>query len=178
MTPAHYDEQQNFFAQIKGHKRCILFPPDQFECLYPYPVHHPCDRQSQVSHSPDDVDVIVWSCIGDLIKFSTLTFIKIVSYSCDWQYVFLLCMFSIIRWISITPTMRGFPISEMLLAMRLLWAQEMCSTSLCIGKKYILWVEMMSTNSTCCLDLAHSSSFNLQCVLGVSLISMKILPKW
>lgn len=49
VTPAHYDEQQNFFAQIKGHKRCILFPPDQFECLYPYPVHHPCDRQSQVS---------------------------------------------------------------------------------------------------------------------------------
>ncbi|KAL1788696.1 paired box protein Pax-2 isoform X5 [Sigmodon hispidus] len=47
VTPAHYDEQQNFFAQIKGHKRCILFPPDQFECLYPYPVHHPCDRQSQ-----------------------------------------------------------------------------------------------------------------------------------
>ncbi|KAG3290087.1 HIF1AN-containing [Ictidomys tridecemlineatus] len=41
VTPAHYDEQQNFF-------RCILFPPDQFECLYPYPVHHPCDRQSQV----------------------------------------------------------------------------------------------------------------------------------
>ena len=51
VTPAHYDEQQNFFAQIKGHKRCILFPPNQFECLYPYPVHHPCDRQSQVSVS-------------------------------------------------------------------------------------------------------------------------------
>ncbi|XP_067242517.1 hypoxia-inducible factor 1-alpha inhibitor isoform X3 [Chanodichthys erythropterus] len=49
VTPAHYDEQQNFFAQIKGHKRCILFPPDQFDCLYPYPVHHPCDRQSQVA---------------------------------------------------------------------------------------------------------------------------------
>ncbi|PIO28340.1 hypothetical protein AB205_0108310, partial [Aquarana catesbeiana] len=48
VTPAHYDEQQNFFAQIKGYKRCILFPPEQFECLYPYPVHHPCDRQSQV----------------------------------------------------------------------------------------------------------------------------------
>uniref|UniRef100_A0A1A8GXL8 Hypoxia-inducible factor 1-alpha inhibitor n=1 Tax=Nothobranchius korthausae TaxID=1143690 RepID=A0A1A8GXL8_9TELE len=48
VTPAHYDEQQNFFAQIKGHKRCILFHPDQFECLYPYPVHHPCDRQSQI----------------------------------------------------------------------------------------------------------------------------------
>ncbi|GCB80251.1 hypothetical protein scyTo_0018051 [Scyliorhinus torazame] len=30
VTPAHYDEQQNFFAQIKGYKRCILFPPDQW----------------------------------------------------------------------------------------------------------------------------------------------------
>ncbi|KAG8000143.1 Hypoxia-inducible factor 1-alpha inhibitor [Nibea albiflora] len=56
VTPAHYDEQQNFFAQIKGHKRCILFPPDQFECLYPYPVHHPCDRQSQVSFDNPDYE--------------------------------------------------------------------------------------------------------------------------
>ncbi|XP_069466589.1 hypoxia-inducible factor 1-alpha inhibitor [Ambystoma mexicanum] len=54
VTPAHYDEQQNFFAQIKGFKRCILFPPDQFECLYPYPVHHPCDRQSQVDFENPD----------------------------------------------------------------------------------------------------------------------------
>jgi len=56
VTPAHYDEQQNFFAQIKGYKRCILFPPDQFECLYPYPVHHPCDRQSQVDFDNPDYE--------------------------------------------------------------------------------------------------------------------------
>ncbi|KAB5581700.1 hypothetical protein PHYPO_G00178750 [Pangasianodon hypophthalmus] len=56
VTPAHYDEQQNFFAQIKGYKRCILFPPDQFECLYPYPVHHPCDRQSQVDFENPDYE--------------------------------------------------------------------------------------------------------------------------
>ncbi|XP_034040551.1 hypoxia-inducible factor 1-alpha inhibitor [Thalassophryne amazonica] len=56
VTPAHYDEQQNFFAQIKGHKRCILFPPDQFKCLYPYPVHHPCDRQSQVDFDNPDYE--------------------------------------------------------------------------------------------------------------------------
>lgn len=56
VTPAHYDEQQNFFAQIKGHKRCILFSPDQFECLYPYPVHHPCDRQSQVDFDNPNYD--------------------------------------------------------------------------------------------------------------------------
>ncbi|KAK9400556.1 hypoxia-inducible factor 1-alpha inhibitor, partial [Crotalus adamanteus] len=56
VTPAHYDEQQNFFAQIKGYKRCILFSPDQFECLYPYPVHHPCDRQSQVDFDKPDYE--------------------------------------------------------------------------------------------------------------------------
>ena len=51
ITPAHYDEQENFFAQIQGYKRFILFHPDQFENLYPYPVHHPHDRQSQVKNS-------------------------------------------------------------------------------------------------------------------------------
>ena len=48
VTPAHYDEQQNFFAQLCGRKRVILFPPGEFGALYPFPVHHPNDRQSQV----------------------------------------------------------------------------------------------------------------------------------
>ncbi|KAK5640654.1 hypothetical protein RI129_011465 [Pyrocoelia pectoralis] len=56
VTPCHYDEQQNLFAQVRGFKRCILFPPDQFECLYPHPVHHPHDRQSMVDFDrPDNV---------------------------------------------------------------------------------------------------------------------------
>uniref|UniRef100_H2ZFW9 JmjC domain-containing protein n=2 Tax=Ciona savignyi TaxID=51511 RepID=H2ZFW9_CIOSA len=54
ITPVHYDEQENFFAQISGYKRCILFSPDQFDCLYPHPVAHPCDRQSQVDLSNPD----------------------------------------------------------------------------------------------------------------------------
>ncbi|XP_018575930.1 hypoxia-inducible factor 1-alpha inhibitor [Anoplophora glabripennis] len=54
VTPCHYDEQQNFFAQIQGYKRCILFAPDQFECLYPHPVHHPHDRQSMVDFDRPD----------------------------------------------------------------------------------------------------------------------------
>ncbi|RZF37054.1 hypothetical protein LSTR_LSTR012397 [Laodelphax striatellus] len=54
VTPCHYDEQENLFAQIRGYKRCILFSPDQFECLYPYPVYHPHDRQSQVDFDRPD----------------------------------------------------------------------------------------------------------------------------
>ncbi|KAI0215867.1 Hypoxia-inducible factor 1-alpha inhibitor [Lamellibrachia satsuma] len=48
ITPCHYDEQENFLSQVQGYKRVILFSPSEFECLYPYPVHHPHDRQSQV----------------------------------------------------------------------------------------------------------------------------------
>lgn len=54
VTPAHYDEQQNIFAQIRGFKRFILFPPEQYECFYPYPVFHPHDRQSQVDFENPD----------------------------------------------------------------------------------------------------------------------------
>ncbi|KDR18274.1 hypoxia-inducible factor 1-alpha inhibitor-like [Zootermopsis nevadensis] len=54
VTPCHYDEQQNFFAEVRGFKRCILFPPEQFECFYPHPVYHPHDRQSQVDFERPD----------------------------------------------------------------------------------------------------------------------------
>ncbi|XP_030766191.1 hypoxia-inducible factor 1-alpha inhibitor-like [Sitophilus oryzae] len=54
VTPCHYDEQQNFFGQAYGYKRCILFPPSDFECLYPHPVYHPHDRQSMVDFDKPD----------------------------------------------------------------------------------------------------------------------------
>ncbi|XP_067927867.1 hypoxia-inducible factor 1-alpha inhibitor-like [Watersipora subatra] len=56
ITPVHYDEQQNFFAQISGKKKCTLFPPENFESFYPYPVHHPHDRQSQVDMDNPDFE--------------------------------------------------------------------------------------------------------------------------
>ncbi|KXJ20689.1 hypoxia-inducible factor 1-alpha inhibitor [Exaiptasia diaphana] len=49
VTPAHYDILENFFVQIAGYKRVILFRPDYFKSLYPFPVGHPHDRQSQVN---------------------------------------------------------------------------------------------------------------------------------
>lgn len=45
----HYDEAENFYSQLQGRKRVRLFPPDCWEFLYPYPIAHPRDRQSQVT---------------------------------------------------------------------------------------------------------------------------------
>ncbi|XP_064457998.1 hypoxia-inducible factor 1-alpha inhibitor-like [Ornithodoros turicata] len=56
ITPAHYDEQQNLFGQLVGQKRFLLFAPEQFECLYPHPVWHPHDRQSQVDFDHPDLE--------------------------------------------------------------------------------------------------------------------------
>ncbi|CAG7838647.1 unnamed protein product [Allacma fusca] len=39
-----------------GRKRFFLFPPEYFPNLYPYPVHHPHDRQSQVDFDFPDLD--------------------------------------------------------------------------------------------------------------------------
>ncbi|KAH9488363.1 Hypoxia-inducible factor 1-alpha inhibitor [Bulinus truncatus] len=55
ITPAHYDEQENLFAQIHGYKRFLLFDPSQFDCMYPYPIYHPHDRQSQVDFENPDL---------------------------------------------------------------------------------------------------------------------------
>ncbi|EKX46791.1 hypothetical protein GUITHDRAFT_162927 [Guillardia theta CCMP2712] len=42
VTPAHYDEQHNFFCQLQGRN------PAEWGKMYPFPLHHACDRQSMV----------------------------------------------------------------------------------------------------------------------------------
>ncbi|CAK9098561.1 Hypoxia-inducible factor 1-alpha inhibitor (Factor inhibiting HIF-1) (FIH-1) (Hypoxia-inducible factor asparagine hydroxylase) [Durusdinium trenchii] len=54
-SPCHYDPQDNMFLQVTGYKRVILFHPRHFGCLYPWPVHHPQDRQSRVDFDQPDL---------------------------------------------------------------------------------------------------------------------------
>ena len=68
VTPAHYDEQHNFFSQLQGRKQVILYSPGDWDKLYPFPVHHACDRQSQV----DVFSQGAWPACGGLIPLSSL----------------------------------------------------------------------------------------------------------
>eukprot|EP00029_Vermamoeba_vermiformis_P005465 TRINITY_DN1907_c0_g1_i1.p1 TRINITY_DN1907_c0_g1~~TRINITY_DN1907_c0_g1_i1.p1 ORF type:complete len:541 (+),score=140.45 TRINITY_DN1907_c0_g1_i1:113-1735(+) len=53
-SQAHYDASYNFFAQIYGNKRFLLFSPSEYKNLYMYPILHPYARQSQVNlETPD-----------------------------------------------------------------------------------------------------------------------------
>lgn len=54
-SPCHYDPQDNIFAQVSGFKRVLLFHPKHFGKLYPWPVHHPQDRQSRVNFDAPDL---------------------------------------------------------------------------------------------------------------------------
>lgn len=58
----HYDLQPNLHVQLTGRKRFILFPPEDWKHLYPFPVHHDLDRRSMVDlDAPDDVRFPQWS---------------------------------------------------------------------------------------------------------------------
>jgi len=54
-SPCHYDPQDNMFAQVRGFKRVLLFHPRHIRSLYPWPVHHPQDRQSRVDFDAPDL---------------------------------------------------------------------------------------------------------------------------
>lgn len=54
-SPCHYDPQDNLFGQVRGYKRVLLFHPKHFGSLYPWPLHHPQDRQSRVDFDAPDV---------------------------------------------------------------------------------------------------------------------------
>lgn len=56
VTPTHYDILENLYVQIFGRKRVILFSPEYFRSLYPYPVGHPHDRQTQVDFDKPDLN--------------------------------------------------------------------------------------------------------------------------
>uniref|UniRef100_A0A7S0HV28 JmjC domain-containing protein n=1 Tax=Hanusia phi TaxID=3032 RepID=A0A7S0HV28_9CRYP len=60
VTPAHYDEQHNFFCQLQGRKQVILFSPSEWAKMYPFPLHHACDRQSMV-----DVFRMAWPALDN-----------------------------------------------------------------------------------------------------------------
>jgi oxalate decarboxylase/phosphoglucose isomerase-like protein (cupin superfamily) len=49
ITHAHYDASPNFYVQLYGKKKFILFAPEQYKNLYLHPFAHPKDRQSEVN---------------------------------------------------------------------------------------------------------------------------------
>jgi cupin-like protein len=53
-TPLHYDTSQNLLSQVRGRKRLVLYPPEQFSRLYPHSVYSKIPHMSQVNiDSPD-----------------------------------------------------------------------------------------------------------------------------
>mmetsp|Transcript_15564 Transcript_15564/g.41774 ORF Transcript_15564/g.41774 Transcript_15564/m.41774 type:complete len:540 (+) Transcript_15564:60-1679(+) len=56
VTPPHFDEQENLLAQLAGRKRVLLWAPKDWNKLYPFPLHHPNDRQSQVDMRAPDLE--------------------------------------------------------------------------------------------------------------------------
>merc|ERR1712046_316634 len=43
------------FLQISGQKLAVLFPGTDYDKMYPFPVGHPCDRQSMADVTDPDL---------------------------------------------------------------------------------------------------------------------------
>ena len=54
---AHLDSVYNFYVQIYGRKRFVLFPPRLFETLKLYPKLHPRNGQSQINFTAPQADL-------------------------------------------------------------------------------------------------------------------------
>ena len=48
---SHYDGYHNFYAQLYGRKKFVMFRPTNWPGLYPYPFLHPSHAQAQVNLS-------------------------------------------------------------------------------------------------------------------------------
>jgi hypothetical protein len=53
----HVDAYHNFYYQIYGHKRFLLFSPKEHANLYLYPENHSFARRSQVNFSAPDLNL-------------------------------------------------------------------------------------------------------------------------
>ena len=51
LSRTHYDKGHNLFAQLRGRKEVLLWPPEQLPKLHIYPAIHAAHRQSQVHRS-------------------------------------------------------------------------------------------------------------------------------
>lgn len=55
LSPCHYDQYDNIFLQVAGHKHILLFEPGAAEGLYPFPVAHPYDEYAMLDLERVDV---------------------------------------------------------------------------------------------------------------------------
>lgn len=68
ISSLHFDEQENLFAQLTGHKRVRIFAPHNWHRLYLYPNGHPCDRHAQLQ-LPAVPGSTVLDSEADLLRF-------------------------------------------------------------------------------------------------------------
>ena len=59
ITPAHFDVADNLLGLVRGHKRVLLWPPDDYPNLYVNPTGARHERNSRIG-SLEDVDPAAW----------------------------------------------------------------------------------------------------------------------
>lgn len=55
-TPFNCADTHTLMAQVRGRKMVTMAPPSAVGSLYPYPAHHPADKQCQVDMTRPDLD--------------------------------------------------------------------------------------------------------------------------